>query len=803
MTGDAGIGKSRLAEELLTWAERQGVTTARTRSYAAEGRLSLAPVSEWLRSDALAPHLARLEDVWRVEVARIVPELLAAAPRPAAAGADDRVRRSAALLRGPGPRAARCAAAAAAADRRPAVVRPRDDRVAPLPRPASIRRPACSCSAPRARRSGARRTRSRRCVRDLRSGSQLVEVALEPLDAAETAELAARIGNRDFDVDAATRLYRQTEGNPLFIVETVRSESGGRTPDVPEQRIAGLPPRAHAVIAGRLAQLSDQAREIAATAAVIGRAFDLHALVRLAGEEEVVVRALDELWRKRIVREQGPNAYDFTHDRLRDVAYGETSAPQRRRLHRKVAEALVDAPRAGSRRRQRPDRRALRERRPAGARDPPLRARGGRRAGRLRARRGRRTRRPRPRAAPRAARERAPRRLGARAAAAARPELSRDAGLGGPRARHACSTARSPSAICVGTGAQRVQVLYGLQSLYDRRRAARQVRDDHGRDGAVSREALASEPPRSAFAMLAGVRLQIGHFQEASDGIDDLVREADPCALPAPAGVAGPELRGDRASLAVARAAGAWAARTRPSSAGPTRCVGRASSTSRSARRSRRRTWRCSSSCARTARPSAAGGGSARALGALQGDLLPRVGRHPRRLRADARLARTRARSAACAARSTAFSRRERSCGCRTTSRCWPTRSCAPASAAAGLEVVEQAVSRGAGRRTSAGGTRSCIGCGRSCWSRTGRLPAEAEAALKRALEIARAQQARSLELRSAQSLATLCGRDQRPGAGSERAALASSCVVSPKVSRPPISRPRASCSRASAEGCL
>ena len=98
MTGDAGIGKSRLAEELLTWAERQGVITARTRSYAAEGRLSLAPVSEWLRSDALAPHLARLSDVWRVEV------------------------------------------------------------------------------------------------------------ALAPLDAAETAELAARIGNREFDVDAATRL---------------------------------------------------------------------------------------------------------------------------------------------------------------------------------------------------------------------------------------------------------------------------------------------------------------------------------------------------------------------------------------------------------------------------------------------------------------------------------------------------------------------------------------------------------------------------------------------------------------------
>ena len=80
VTGDAGIGKSRLAEELLLWARRQGVAAAKTRSYSAEGRLSLAPVSEWLRSEALAPHLTRLEDVWRVEVARILPELLAAHP---------------------------------------------------------------------------------------------------------------------------------------------------------------------------------------------------------------------------------------------------------------------------------------------------------------------------------------------------------------------------------------------------------------------------------------------------------------------------------------------------------------------------------------------------------------------------------------------------------------------------------------------------------------------------------------------------------------------------------------------------
>ncbi len=80
VTGEAGVGKSRLAEEFLLWASQQGAITAKARSYAAEGQLSLAPVTEWLRSEGLRAPLRQLDAVWLTEVVRLLPELVAERP---------------------------------------------------------------------------------------------------------------------------------------------------------------------------------------------------------------------------------------------------------------------------------------------------------------------------------------------------------------------------------------------------------------------------------------------------------------------------------------------------------------------------------------------------------------------------------------------------------------------------------------------------------------------------------------------------------------------------------------------------
>src|SRR5690349_10894701 len=102
-----------------------------------------------------------------------------------------------------------------------------------------------------------------------------------------------------------------------------------------------LPAKIHAVIQQRLAQLSPTARELASLASVIGRSFTFPVLAQASDlAEDALMRGLDELWQRRIIRELGADAYDFSHDRIREVTQATVSQTQRRLLHRRAAQAL-------------------------------------------------------------------------------------------------------------------------------------------------------------------------------------------------------------------------------------------------------------------------------------------------------------------------------------------------------------------------------------------------------------------------------------------------------------------------------
>ena len=79
----------------------------------------------------------------------------------------------------------------------------------------------------------------------------------------------------------------------------------------------------------------------ATPAASIGRDFSFDILAQASDlEEDALVRALDELWRRHIVRVQADDRWDFSHDRIREVAYSALSPAQQRDRHLRIARAM-------------------------------------------------------------------------------------------------------------------------------------------------------------------------------------------------------------------------------------------------------------------------------------------------------------------------------------------------------------------------------------------------------------------------------------------------------------------------------
>lgn len=353
VTGEAGIGKTRLAEELLAWAERQEIAVAATRSFAVEGPLAYAPVIGWLRTDTMQAALSHLDDVWLTELARLLPELLAerpALPRPEPLTESwQRQRLFEAITR------------AVLAAGQPLLLFADDLQWSDEQTLAWLHYLLHFDPQTKLLLVGAMRPEE---VADdhpllplltaLRGSGRLTDIDLGPLSESETAALAGHVAGRELDAGEKGALYRETEGNPLFIVEALRADlaelqshsshfrpSASARSAPSDDAPPALPPKVQAVIERRLNQLSAGAREVAEVGAVIGREFSFDVVARASDQDEgAMVAALDELWQRRIVRERDDDVYDFSHDKIREVAAGRLSQARRRFVHRCVAQAL-------------------------------------------------------------------------------------------------------------------------------------------------------------------------------------------------------------------------------------------------------------------------------------------------------------------------------------------------------------------------------------------------------------------------------------------------------------------------------
>lgn len=344
ITGEAGMGKTRLAEELLQWASQQGITATRAHLSAVVGRLAYEPVSDWLRSPVFQTVLPRLDNIWLTEVARILPELLVEhpnlpAPEPLTTSWQ-RKRLFEALVR------------VVLAGDRPLLLLIDDLQWCDQETLEWLHYLLSFESTTQLLLVGTVRTEEVEAdhpltpfLLNLRRSRLVTEIELASLDETETASLATHVADKHLDASVVAHLYRETEGNPLFVVEIVRADLplALETQVSSRARALSLPPLIQAVIETRLSHLSPPARELVHLAATIGREFTFEVLVNASdSDEDTLAQSLDELWQRRLIREQG-SAYDFSHEKIREVAYAGVSTPRRRLLHRRVAQALENA----------------------------------------------------------------------------------------------------------------------------------------------------------------------------------------------------------------------------------------------------------------------------------------------------------------------------------------------------------------------------------------------------------------------------------------------------------------------------
>lgn len=326
--GEAGIGKSRLASELLQWTKRQGVIAAFAQCYPMEENLSFAPVVAWLRTPEIQNGLSTLESLWKKEVARLMPEMETRAEDTGGKKwQKQRLFEAVAKgLLGSGKPRLLVLDDAHWSDRETLefiqyLMRYGAER--PLMLVATARVEALDANHPLQQLRIA-----------LQSRKQLDELELNPLDRMEVGLLAREATGVELGEAQEEALFAETEGNPFFVLETLRSNEEGNT-------LQSL----KSVLNQRLSQLSASARDLAGLASAIGREFGYTLLARSSHmDENTLVQALDELWARRIFQFRQDGGYAFSHGKFLDAAYETLTLPRRQMYHRRIAEALLQEP---------------------------------------------------------------------------------------------------------------------------------------------------------------------------------------------------------------------------------------------------------------------------------------------------------------------------------------------------------------------------------------------------------------------------------------------------------------------------
>jgi len=174
------------------------------------------------------------------------------------------------------------------------------------------------------------------------STANAVLLRLVPLSTEESVDLVRQAAGGRIEEAEAVEIAARADGNPFFIIETtgmLLPEEDGRPPS-PR---ASLPPTVQAVVSARLDALPPRQRELARRASTFFVSFDLEELAAI--DPEVAVEELRQLEEAEIVvREEGGHAvprWRVRHSTLKDVAYASLPKRERVRLHQLIADRLL------------------------------------------------------------------------------------------------------------------------------------------------------------------------------------------------------------------------------------------------------------------------------------------------------------------------------------------------------------------------------------------------------------------------------------------------------------------------------
>jgi predicted ATPase len=360
ITGEPGIGKSRLIQEMTILADRQGFQPLSAHCYQVEQTMPYQPLIDLTRQVmAHDDHWQKLAPLWLRELTILIPEMEAVAststdsiPPSDELDESQQGRLFQAFLHLFTNQAERQKLLLVIEDIHwadPATLQclhflARHSVRIPIVLIFSLRSEALSTDPD-----------LDAMVHSLRREAHFIDLSLARLNEADTTTLLAQMTDTaPFDDDLGQWLYQETDGNPFFFISLFQSlQEEGLLDNASEtdwdaltrtDPTVALPDAIRDSVLSRLQRLPQPEREVLDWIAAYGRDLDFSTLRTISEEPNMtLLNAVEQLGERQLLVET-TGQYDFNHNKIREVVYFDLSAARRVLYHQKIAETLEGLP---------------------------------------------------------------------------------------------------------------------------------------------------------------------------------------------------------------------------------------------------------------------------------------------------------------------------------------------------------------------------------------------------------------------------------------------------------------------------